>query len=76
MKDSPLVEVLSAKLHGVYMKEARRQDDVRHVDAYEDLKESTKEYDRVLARFILKHVSSQIFVANQIIADMCNDPLE
>jgi hypothetical protein len=52
------VEALSAKLHDIYQHEARRQGDVRHQEAYADLTESTKEFDRVLARFILRHASS------------------
>lgn len=47
------VEALSAQLHDIYMKEARRQGDVRHQDAYADLPEHVKEFDRVLARFII-----------------------
>lgn len=48
------VESLSAILHEIYMKEAERQGDVRHDWDYSKLKESTKEYDRVLARYILE----------------------
>lgn len=48
------VEVLASQLHAIYMKEAERQDDVRHVKEYADLPENIKEFDRVLARFILK----------------------
>lgn len=54
----PDVERLAAELHAVYQHEARRQaeageDEVRHPDDYASLPEHTKEYDRVLARFIL-----------------------
>jgi hypothetical protein len=49
------LEVLSARLHEIYQKEAHRRGDVRHADAYEDLPEATKEWDRVLARWILAH---------------------
>ena len=49
------IEELSSKLHDVYMEESRKQGDVRHHDDYYKLKESTKEYDRVLARYILKN---------------------
>ena len=52
------IELLASKFHDIYMKEAKRQDDVRHVDLYSDLRESTKEYDRVLARFIIHHVDT------------------
>jgi hypothetical protein len=53
------VEMLSAELHAIYQREARRQagtgdDTVRHPDDYNALPEHTKEYDRVLARFILQ----------------------
>lgn len=46
------VEELSAILHAIYQKEARRQGDVRHHDDHKDLPENIKEFDRVLARFI------------------------
>jgi hypothetical protein len=49
------LELLSARLHEVYQKEAHRRRDVRHADAYEDLPDDTKEWDRVLARWILEH---------------------
>lgn len=42
-------ERTAAKIHEIYMKEARRHSDVRHKDAYEDLPENIKEFDRVLA---------------------------
>jgi chromosome segregation ATPase len=52
------VERLSAQLHAIYQAEARRQagtgeDEVRHPDDYDALPEHTKDYDRVLARYIL-----------------------
>ena len=49
------LEVLSARFHAIYQKEAHRRGDVRHQDRYEDLPEPTKEWDRVLARWVLKH---------------------
>jgi hypothetical protein len=49
------LEALSARLHEVYQKEAHRRGDVRHADAYADLPEATKEWDRVLARWVLAH---------------------
>ena len=56
-KQSPLEE-LSAELHTIYMLEAERQAKelgrpVRHKQDYYELEEPTKEYDRVLARYIL-----------------------
>jgi hypothetical protein len=48
------VESLSAELHSLYQAEAKRQGDVRHHDNYADLNENIKEFDRVLARFILQ----------------------
>jgi hypothetical protein len=57
--DPDAVERLSANLHAIYQDEARRQagardDTVRHPDDYAALPEHTKEYDRVLARYILQ----------------------
>lgn len=49
------VEELSAEFHRVYMIEAKRQGDVRHKDKYEDLAENVKEFDRVLARYVLMY---------------------
>jgi hypothetical protein len=68
--DTALVEALSAQLHAIYQREAHRQGDVRHPTAYADLREATKEYDRVLARFLLKHVPPGI-----VISRMLADPL-
>lgn len=48
-----LIEELSSQLHDIYIIEAKRQGDVRHKDKYEDLPENIKEFDRVLARFII-----------------------
>ena len=49
-----LVEELAEKLHGIYQQEAGRQDDKRHHDSYSLLPERIKEFDRVLARYILQ----------------------
>jgi len=49
------LEILSSQFHDVYIKEAKRQGDCRHKDKYEDLEENIKEYDRVLARHVLKN---------------------
>lgn len=53
------VEAISRMLHAIYQAEAKRQageglDSVRHPDEYDFLPDHTKEYDRVLARYILK----------------------
>lgn len=52
------VEDLSRKFHEIYQTEAKRQsnlglDKVRHPDSYDELPERVKEYDRVLARYVL-----------------------
>lgn len=47
------VESLASKFHEIYQAEAKRQGDVRHKDAYTDLPENIKEFDRVLARYVL-----------------------
>jgi hypothetical protein len=51
------VESLSAKFHDLYQQEAKRQSDVRHKDAYADLPENIKEFDRVLARYVLAELA-------------------
>lgn len=58
-KKAAIVEKLSSELHAIYQKEAHRQagtgdDEVRHPEDYNALAEHIKEYDRVLARFILQ----------------------
>lgn len=45
-------EARSAEAHAVYQQEAHRRGDVRHPDAYEDLSDATKEWDRVLVRWV------------------------
>jgi hypothetical protein len=45
-------EARSKDAHNVYQKEAHSRGDVRHPDDYEDLSESTKEWDRVLVRWV------------------------
>lgn len=57
------VENLSREFHAVYQEEAKRQasigvDTVRHPDDYDSLPERTKEYDRVLARHVIKKLQS------------------
>ena len=53
------IEQLASELHDIYQKEAKRQGDHRHFDKYEDLAEPIKEYDRVLARYILDREKQQ-----------------
>jgi hypothetical protein len=60
------LEALSARLHEVYQKEAHRRGDVRHADAYADLSEDTKEWDRVLARWIIRHFSPRFDPSREI----------
>lgn len=47
------VEKLAAEFHDIYQQEAKRQGDVRHHDDYDQLPENIKEFDRVLARYVL-----------------------
>lgn len=49
------IEALSSRLHDIYQLEAHRQDNTRHPDDYDTLSEPIKEYDRVLARWIIKN---------------------
>jgi hypothetical protein len=51
------VEDLARKFHDIYMAEAERQNDVRHPEGYDALADNIKEYDRVLARFVLKMIA-------------------
>jgi hypothetical protein len=60
------LEALSARLHEVYQKEAHRRGDVRHAEAYADLSEDTKEWDRVLARWIIQHFSPRFDPSREI----------
>lgn len=55
----PAVEKLSSQLHDIYQIEAHKRGDVRHPDKYEDLSEGTKEWDRVLARWILENFNAK-----------------
>ena len=59
MKKRTKVEKLAKRLHTVYQNEAKRQDDIRHADKYADLAENIKQYDRVLARFILRNFTKK-----------------
>lgn len=58
------VEKLSAELHDIYQKEARRQEGLGigsrwHYDEYHKLSEPVKDFDRVLARFILDRLGKE-----------------
>ena len=59
------IEKLSKDFHEIYMKEARRQGDVRLKDKYEDLTENVKEFDRVLAREVIKMINNAITQTRQ-----------
>lgn len=52
------IEARSSDAHDVYQKEAHRRGDVRHADAYADLSEATKEWDRVLVRWVLSTIEA------------------
>jgi len=52
------VELLAKEFHYIYQQEAKRQGDVRHKDAYADLPENIKEFDRVLARYVLANFAA------------------
>ncbi len=59
------VERLSSIFHDIYQKEAHRQEDAgigkaRHYDEYEKLSEPVKEFDRVLARYVLSLLHSEL----------------
>lgn len=47
------LEELSSRLHDIYQKEAKRQGRSFHPDPYSELSEEVKEFDRVLACWIL-----------------------
>jgi hypothetical protein len=49
-------EARSAEAHAVYQAEAHRRGDVRHPDEYVDLSEETKEWDRVLVRWVAQTI--------------------
>jgi hypothetical protein len=49
------IEELARKFHEIYQIEAKRQGGSRHADSYDDLPENIKEFDRVLARYVLEH---------------------
>lgn len=66
LKEEPApktVEELAAKFHDIYQQEAKRQGDVRHKDAYADLSENIKEFDRVLARYVIRQQEQAVHAA-------------
>ena len=67
------IENLSEKFHAIYQAEAKRQGDIRHKDAYADLPENIKEFDRVLARFVLAEFSRIRSEARAGMREACAD---
>lgn len=49
-------EARAAEAHAVYQMEAHRRGDVRHAESYNDLPEATKEWDRVLVRWVADQI--------------------
>lgn len=58
------VEARSSDAHDAYQAEAHRRGDVRHADAYADLSEPTKEWDRVLVRWVLGATKRALSIGN------------
>ena len=54
------IEAMSAKIHTVYQEEAKQQNNVKYSDNYDELPENIKEYDRVLATWIIKNFTPRI----------------
>ena len=49
------LEELAAKVHGVYQEEAKRQGlPIEYSDDYNNLSETTKDFDRAIAKFIIQ----------------------
>jgi len=53
--DENEVEELAAIIHDLYLKEAGRQGSVIHEGRYKELPEDMKEFDRVIARYVLQN---------------------
>jgi formylmethanofuran dehydrogenase subunit E len=64
------IEQLAAKFHEIYQQEAKRQGDVRHKDNYADLSENIKEFDRVLARYVLQLIEKRQYTKSNI-CELC-----
>lgn len=67
---SERTEQLAREFHAIYQLEAKRQaglglDQVRHPDDYNALPERTKDYDRVLARYVLTLIDTAITEATR-----------
>ena len=73
MKVKDEIEELSVKLHEIYQIEAKRQGDVRHSDDYYSLSENTKEYDRVLARFIISYAKERVIEKLNIVREISTE---
>lgn len=57
-----VVETLAAEIHNVYQREAERQKDVRHPDDYDELPENLKDYDRALAKWVVRRFRPDLLV--------------
>lgn len=63
------IEKMAAEFHEIYQQEAKRQGDVRHKDAYTDLPENVKEFDRVLARHVAAGIAEAVKAAEEATRD-------
>jgi dsDNA-binding SOS-regulon protein len=55
----PDVETLAQTFHHLLQEEAQRQGEDRYPEAYDRLSEDAKEFDRVLARYVLQLVQEE-----------------
>jgi hypothetical protein len=67
------IEDLARTFHAVYQGQARRNAEAghekpRHPDAYDDLPEHVKEYDRALARYVLEQYGGLEASATRVLA--------
>lgn len=74
------VEAMSEAFHFVYQREAERQqrqmaDTIRHPDAYNDLPEHTKDYDRALALYVLDLYERAMARGHKTFIDFLNDEI-
>ena len=70
------VEDLAAKFHDIYQQEAKRQGDIRHKDAYADLSENIKEFDRVLVRYALMREKQAVEKAEAVMKERCAQEID